>query len=90
MYGCEVSIEVDPGVSGLERKEFPGGRYAVTTSRLYGDPQGSLPEVWQQLVRWIHEHGYRWCHTHELERLVNPDAPEQDFVLELFFPIEKD
>ncbi len=93
MYGYEIWIEVDadtPAVSGLERKEFPGGRYAVTTCQLHGDPHGPVPQVWQQLVRWSDEHGYRWRHTHELERLVNPDASEEDFVLELYLPIEED
>jgi DNA gyrase inhibitor GyrI len=93
MYGYEVWIRVDPGtaaVSGLERKGFPGGRYAVTTCRLHGDPHGSLPEVWQQLVKWTEEHGYRWRPTHELEHLLNPDAPERELVLELYLPIEED
>ena len=93
MYGYEVWIKVDPGTaaaSGLEKKEFPGGRYAVTTCRLYEDPHGTVREVWQQLVTWTEEHGYPWRHTHELERLVNPDAPEQDLMLELFLPIEED
>jgi DNA gyrase inhibitor GyrI len=93
LYGYEVWIQVDPEtavVSGLERKEFSGGRYAVTTCQLYGDPHGPVPEVWQQLLGWSEEHGYRWRHTHELERLVNPEAPEQDLVLELYLPIEED
>lgn len=93
LYGYEVWIRVPPDTApgaGLERKEFPGGRYAVTTCQLHWDPRGPVPKVWQQLLRWSEEHGYRWRHTHELERLVNPDAPERDLVLELYLPIEED
>jgi DNA gyrase inhibitor GyrI len=92
-YGYEFWIEVDPAtpsVPNLERKEFPGGRFAVTTCRLHADPRGSVPEVWQRLLKWIEEHGYRWRHTHELERLVNPGAPQEDIELELYLPIEQD
>lgn len=93
LYGYEVWIKVDPGTpaaAGLEQKDFPGGRYAVTTCRLFGDPLGSVPDIWQQLVKWSDDQGYRWRRTHELERVVNPDAPEQDLVLELCLPIEED
>ena len=93
MYGYEVWMKVDADTApgpGLELKHFSGGRYAVTTCRLYGDPNGTVPGIWQQLVEWAEEHGYRWRHTHELEHILNPDAPEQDTELELYFPIEED
>jgi len=92
-YGYEFWIEVDsstPKPPGLERKEFNGGRYAVTTCRLHDDPHGSMPEVWQQLLEWSEEHGHHWRHTHELERLVNPGVPQEDIELELYLPIEED
>ena len=93
IYGYELWISVDPetpAISGLERKEFPGGLYAVTTCRVLGDPHGSVPEVWQHLLAWSKDHGYRWRQTHELERLVNPGAPDKDITLELCLPIEED
>ncbi len=92
-YGYEFWIEVDPGtrgIPGLERKEFPGGRFAVTSCRLHDDPRGSMPEIWQQLLRWSEAHGYHWRHTHELERLVNPGAAQEDIELELYLPIEEE
>jgi DNA gyrase inhibitor GyrI len=90
-YGYEFWIKIDrdtPVAAGIERREFPGGRYAVTNCRLVADPRGAVPEVWQQLLQWTEQHGYRWRQTHELEHLVNPGAPEEDMVLELLLPIE--
>ena len=92
-YGYEFWIKVDPDTPeapGLERKEFPGGRYAVAICRLHDDPHGTMPEVWQQLLEWSEENGYHWRHTHELERLVNPGVPQEDIELELYLPIEED
>ncbi len=90
-YGYEMWIRVDPETPpapGLQRKEFPGGRYAVTTCRLHGDPHGSVPDVWRRLLDWAAQHGYRWRCTNELERIVNPAAAEQEITLELCLPIE--
>ncbi len=92
-YGYELWIKIESEVpipAGLERKEFSGGRYAVTSCRLHDDPLGSLPDVWQMLLKWVQARSYRWRRTHELERLVNPGAAERDLVLELFLPIEDD
>ncbi len=91
-YGYEFWIKVDtdtPPAPGLQRKEFPGGRYAVTACRLYGDPHGSVLEIWQRLLSWSEEHGYRWRHTHELEHILNPGAPDEEIKLELYLPIEE-
>jgi DNA gyrase inhibitor GyrI len=92
-YGYEVWIQIEPDMpvaGGLERKEFAGGRYAVTTCRLHDDPSGCLPDVWQKLLTWVEASSYRWRRTHELEHLVNPGADEQDLVLELLLPIEEE
>lgn len=92
-YGYEMWIRVDPEAPpapNLERKEFPGGRYAVTACRLHGDPHGSVPEVWRQLLAWVAEHRYRWRRTHELEHVINPGATEREITLELYLPIEDD
>jgi len=92
-YGYEVWIKVDPAMpipAGLQRKEFPGGWYAVTSCRLLGDPLGPVPNVWQMLLKWVEASSHRWRRTHELERVVNPGAPESELVLELYLPIEED
>ncbi len=93
LYGYEFWIRVEGRPSlpeALELKEFPGGHYAVTPCRLCGDPRGSVQEVWQQLLDWVHRSPYSWRHTHELERLCNPGADEREMVLELFLPIEEE
>ena len=91
-YGYEMWMRVDPGVSGGERiepKNFPGGLYAVTSCKLVGDPQGTVAEVWHKLLKWIRDNNYRWRKTHELERIHNPLAPEQEIILDLYLPIEE-
>lgn len=92
-YGYEVWMAVDegqdPGPEGVVTiKEFPGGRFAVTRCRLFGEP--GVMEVWKRLWRWVQASPYRWRATHELEKLCNPDAPEADLELELYLPIEED
>ncbi len=91
-YGYELWIRVGPEVDGegeVEVKDFPGGRYAVTTCKLHGDPRGPLPEVWKELWHWVRESGeFEWRHTHELEKVHDPTAAEADLVLDLYLPIE--
>lgn len=92
-YGYEFWIRVDPGtpvVPGLSAKRFPGGRFAVTRCRLYDDPRGSVPVVWQWLLTEARQNGYRWRKSQELEHLVNPGAAPEDIELELYLPIEDD
>ena len=57
---------------------------------LTGDPLGPVPNVWQMLSKWVQASPHRWRRTHELERIVNPGAPDSDLVLELYLPIEED
>lgn len=92
-YGYEFWIKVSPGAQaapGLARKQFPGGRFAVTTCRLYNDPRGSLPVVWQWLLKWARQNGYRWRKSQELEHLLNPGVAPENIELELYLPIEDD
>jgi DNA gyrase inhibitor GyrI len=90
-YGYEYWIRVDPDTDAMgevEIKDFAGGMYAVTRCRLAGDPSGNVMEVWQKLWDWIHSSAYEWRRTHELEKLLNPKASEDEVVLELYLPIE--
>jgi DNA gyrase inhibitor GyrI len=90
-YGYEFWIRVDPDteVGGeLEAKDFPGGLYAVTRCRLHGDPEGNVLEVWRRLWEWVQSSGHAWRRTHELERPVDPLAPEEELILDLYLPIE--
>ncbi len=90
-YGYEFWICVDPDVEtegDIEVKEFAGGLYAVTTCKLLGDPKGSVPEVWGRLWEWVQSSQYRWRRTHELEKLHDPSASEENAILDLYLPIE--
>jgi DNA gyrase inhibitor GyrI len=90
-YGYEYWIRVEPDADAtgeVEIKDFAGGRYAVTRCRLVGDPSGNVMEVWQKLWDWVRSSDYEWRRTHELEKLVDPRAKEDEVVLDLYLPIE--
>ena len=88
-YEFWIQVEEDQALpEGLEMKEFPGGRFAVTRCKLIGDRRGSVPDVWLQLFTWVKASSHTWRETHELERLCNPGAAEEDVELELLLPIE--
>ena len=86
-YGYEMWIAVDSLTEppdGLGLKDFGGGLYAVTSCQLK-----AVAERWKNLLRWVHGSQYTWRRTtHELERVRNPLAPEQDIVLDLYLPVE--
>ena len=88
-YGYEFWISAPPGATptpDVEIKEFPGGTYAVTKCRLAGEP--NVMETWKLLWEWVQASKHRWRKTHELEKLLNPMAPEEEIELELYLPIE--
>ena len=91
-YGYEfwIRIESDMQVDNTKTIEFPGGTYAVTTCKIIGDPLGPVPDVWQMLLKWVEASSHRRRHTHELERVVNPGAPDSELILELYLPIEEE
>ena len=85
-YGYEFWIRIgqETEVQGsLTAKDFPGGLYAVTT--IHGFPN---PLVWKQLWDWVQSSPHQWRKTHELERPLNPLAPENEMVFDLYLPIE--
>lgn len=91
-YGYELWIRVDPGMAfdqAVEVKDFAGSLYAVTQCRLFGDPAGAVPAVWQELWNWVQNSEYKWRHTHELERFLDPRVSEQELVLDLCLPVER-
>ncbi len=92
-YGYEFWVVVDPGVTGegeIGIRDVEGGLYAVVSCRLQGDPAGTVQEVWRKLWNWAQSDGrHRWRKTHELERCVNPGAPDRDLILDLYLPIEE-
>jgi hypothetical protein len=87
-YGYELWIRVDAPEAGegtVAIKEFQGGLFAVTTCRLHGDLD--IVTTWRMLWDWAQGGPYRW--RRELERVTNPDATEDELVLELYLPIEE-
>ena len=83
-YGYELWIAADPE-AGVEAKDFKGGLFAVTTCRRLAD----IGDTYRQLWEWIQSSPkYNWRKTHELERVHDPRASEQDIVLDLCVPVE--
>lgn len=85
-YGYEFWMFVGPEVEiegEVTQQEFGGGFYAVV--RHDGPPS---PDVWKGLWDWVQASPYKWRKTHELERPRNPLAPEQDWVFDLYLPVE--
>lgn len=91
-YGYELWIRVDSGTESegeMVVKDFDGGLYAVTTCRLHPDPSGSMPEVWRKLWDWVEASDYGLRPTHELEKARTPRPSEDEFLLDLYLPIEE-
>jgi DNA gyrase inhibitor GyrI len=92
-YGYEFWIKIGRDIVSeeeIEVKDFPGGLYAVTTCKLTGDTSGrNVLETWRALWEWVKSSKYKWRQTHELEKLHDPLAPEAEFVLDLYLPIEE-
>ena len=76
--GAEIEVEGE-----VKEQAFAGGLYAVAT------PQGPpSPDVWKSLWDWVQTSPYKWRKTHELERPKNPLAPENEWVFDMYLPIE--
>lgn len=89
-YGYELWIRVagpEEGEKDVVFKEFEGGLFAVTPCRLQGDPD--IGSTWRMLWDWAQVGPYRWRRSQELEKVLNPNAPEDKLVLELYLPIEE-
>jgi DNA gyrase inhibitor len=86
-YGYEfwIGIDAETEVAGdVTEQTFDGGLYAAITH--HGPP---IPEVWKSLWDWVQESPYKWRKTHELERPRNPLAPVQDWIFDMYLPIER-
>ncbi|UCE96950.1 MAG: GyrI-like domain-containing protein [Candidatus Bathyarchaeota archaeon] len=97
-YGYEFWIRVDPDVEpegDIKIKEFKGGHYAVTTCRLkeeleseFFQREGYL-ESWKKLVDWVKTSKYQYGHHQGLEKAHDPNASEEELVLDLYCPIQE-
>ena len=87
-YGYELWIRVDgpeEGESAVTFREFEGGLFAVTTCKLRGDPD--IAASWRRLWEWAQRGPYRWRRAQELEKVLDPNAAEDEMVLELYLPV---
>lgn len=85
-YGYELWVEAGPDCAsapGFEFKEFPGGCYAVASCRL-----DAIGAAWRELWAWVRASRWRWRRAQELERVLNPSAPEAVMEVELYLPIQ--
>jgi AraC family transcriptional regulator len=88
-YGYELWIRVEKPEAeddSVAFKQFEGGLFAVTPCRLHGSPD--VPTAWRSLWNWAQSGPYRWRRSQELEKVLNPDAEEDELVLELYLPVE--
>ena len=97
-YGYEFWIRVEPDVKpegDVKIKEFEGGLYAVTTCKLkeeleseFFQKEGYL-ESWKKIVEWVKSSKYRHGRHQGLEKAHDPNASEEELVLDLYCPIEE-
>jgi DNA gyrase inhibitor GyrI len=88
-YGYELWISAgpEPDDGQVAFKEFEGGLFAVTTCSLQGDP--GIGAAWRKLWDWAQASPYRWRRAQELEKVINPGAPEADLILDLYLPVHE-
>lgn len=86
-YGYEIWVPVAKGTEpqgDIRLHFFPGGLYAVT--RFTGLEQ--IGEVWQKLVAWRDQSGYKTGYHQWLERLLNPMEKDYSrYTFDLYLPI---
>jgi len=97
-YGYEFWIRVEPDIEPkgeVEVKEFEGGLYAVTTCKLkeeieseFFQKEGCL-ESWKKIVDWVKSSKYKYGKHQCLEKAHDPNASEEELVLDLYCPIEE-
>ncbi len=86
-YGYEIWVPVAEGTQpqdDLRLQYFAGGLYAIT--RFTGLEY--IGEVWQQLVAWREQSGYKTGYHQWLERLHNPlEKDYSRYTFDLYLPI---
>jgi DNA gyrase inhibitor GyrI/DNA-binding transcriptional ArsR family regulator len=91
-YGYEFWIRIGPDVQPegeIQVKQFSGGLYAVTTCDVKGEPAKNIPETWHRLAEWVNSSKYKSGKHQWLEKAHDPDASDEELVLDLYYPIEK-
>ncbi len=98
-YGYEFWIRVGPDTKpegDIKIKEFEGGLYAVTTCKLKEEleseffrKQGYL-ESWKRIVDWVKSSKYKVGKHQCLEKAHDPEASEEELILDLYISIEEE
>lgn len=98
-YGYEFWIRVEPDTKpekDINIKEFEGGLYAVTTCKLkeeleseFFQKQGYL-ESWKKIVDWVKSSKYKVGKHQCLEKAHDPEASEEELILDLYISIEEE
>lgn len=92
-YGYEFWIKVGSEIQpegDIKIKEFKGGLYAVTTTRLIVDPELNIIPAWKKLAEWVKKSPKYDYGSHQwLEKLLNPSAVPEDLVLDLYCPVKE-
>ncbi|MFX1286480.1 MAG: effector binding domain-containing protein [Promethearchaeota archaeon] len=92
-YGYEFWIKIDSEIQpegDINVKEFKGGLYAVTTTRLIIDPELNIIPAWKKLATWVKKSSKYDFGAHQfLEKPLNPKASPEDLALDLYCPIKE-
>ncbi|MBU7013657.1 MAG: effector binding domain-containing protein [Theionarchaea archaeon] len=97
-YGYEFWIQVEPDVKSegaVKIKKINGGKYAVTTCNLKEEleseffKENGYLESWKRLAEWVENSKYRYGSHQCLEKAHDPDASDENLILDLYCPIEE-
>ncbi|MCY3412523.1 MAG: effector binding domain-containing protein [Candidatus Heimdallarchaeota archaeon] len=91
-YGYEfwIQVEDDLEADDAEIIDFPGGRFAVTTAKLFVPGENVIPE-WPALVNWVKDSEYEISKTnceYFLEKAIDFFKPFEEAYIELYVPID--
>ena len=83
-YEFWIAVDSELKIDGeITEQLFPGGLFAVAPST------APTPKLWKNLWDSVQSGGpYEWRRTHELERVLNPAAPVEDWTFELYLPVQ--
>lgn len=91
-YGYEFWIKIGSDIvppPEFKVKEIKSGLYAVTTTRPAITDENIIP-AWKRLVEWVKNNKKYDFGSHQLlEKHLNPRAPIEELILDLYCPIKE-
>lgn len=90
-YGYEFWLVVDPDFESDEVtvKDIPES-FNVVTRCYVEDAFRDIPETWKKILQWIKEHKIKFSGGCGLERVVVPSHSGEEFILDIYIPVEED